>query len=74
MVMSMVPLDFSRAVSAKISKIFWLKLVLLMFPGQEKCVVYFADTKKQLSTRCVIHPALIAEMQEWLGAENVVVK
>jgi DNA polymerase-3 subunit alpha len=51
-----------------------LKLVLLMFPGQEKCVVYFADTKKQLSTRCVIHPALIAEMQEWLGAENVVVK
>ncbi len=51
-----------------------IKLILIMFPGNEKLVLYFADTKQQLSTRCVIHPALIRELKEMLGDENVVVK
>ena len=51
-----------------------LKLVLTMFPGEEKLVVYFEDTKQKFSTRCLLHPALIDEMRERLGAENVVLK
>ena len=51
-----------------------LKLILIMFPGNEKLVVYFSDTKQQFSTRCVIHPALVKELTEMLGSENVVLK
>ena len=51
-----------------------IQLVLNMFPGAEPMVVYFEDTKKRLGAKCVIHPALIEELQELLGAENVVVK
>lgn len=51
-----------------------IELVLTMFPGSEPMVVYFADTKRRLGTRCVIHPALIQELQELLGPENVTVK
>ena len=51
-----------------------IKLVLNMFPGTESMVVYFEDTKKRVGAKCVIHPALIEELQELLGAENVVVK
>ena len=49
-------------------------LILQMFPGSEPLVVYFADTKKRAAARCVIHPALVGELTEMLGAENVVVK
>ncbi len=51
-----------------------IELVLTMFPGTEQMVVYFEDTKKRVGARCVIHPALIEEMTELLGPENVVVK
>ena len=49
------------------------KLVLNMFPGREKMVIYFGDTKKKIGTNCVIHQALVAELQEMLGQDNVVV-
>ena len=51
-----------------------LKLILIMFPGSEKLVVHFSETKQTLSTRCVIHPALISELKKMLGDENVVLK
>ncbi|MBQ8975007.1 MAG: DNA polymerase III subunit alpha, partial [Oscillospiraceae bacterium] len=51
-----------------------LKLILIMFPGREQLVLYFADTKKRLGAKCVIHPALVNELREMLGEENVVVK
>ncbi len=51
-----------------------IQLVLNMFPGAEPMVVYFEDTKKRLGAKCVIHPALVEELTELLGAENVVVK
>lgn len=51
-----------------------LKLILIMFPGKQNLVLYFEDTKKRLGAKCVIHPALIAELREMLGEENVVVK
>jgi len=51
-----------------------LKLILIMFPGNEKLVVHFAETKQTLSTHCLIHPALIKELRKILGDENVVLK
>ena len=51
-----------------------IELLLTMFPGTEPMVVYFADTKKRVGARCVIHEALVAELQDLLGSENVVVK
>ena len=51
-----------------------IKLVLTMFPGTEQLVIRCADTGKLLSTPCVIHPALVEELKELLGGENVVVK
>jgi DNA polymerase-3 subunit alpha len=50
------------------------KLVLDMFPGREKIVMYFDDTKKKIGANCVIHQALVAELQEMLGQDNVVVE
>ena len=51
-----------------------LKLILTMFPGREKMVIHFEDTKKNIGTNCIIHDALIGELREMLGGENVVVK
>ena len=51
-----------------------IDLLLEMFPGEDVMVQYFADLKKQRSTKCIIHPALIRELKERLGEENVVVK
>jgi len=49
-------------------------LLLETFPGDHVMAQYFADLKKQRSTKCVIHPALVQELREKLGEENVVVK
>ena len=51
-----------------------LKLVLSMFPGREQLVLYFEDTGKRRGAACVIHEALIKELCEMFGQENVVVK
>lgn len=51
-----------------------LRLILVMFPGDDQLVLYFSDTKKRLGTQCVIHPALIRELTEMLGEDNVIVK
>jgi len=52
----------------------WLKKLLDMFPGKGTAIVYLADTKKRLQTSCVIHEALVAELNEVLGEANVVLK
>ena len=60
-----------------------LKLILVMFTDEEgrmitqddgQIIVYFEDTKKRFGKPCMIHPALVRELREMLGAENVVVK
>ena len=51
-----------------------IDLLLEMFIGNDVMVQYFADIKKQRSTGCLIHPALVKELKELLGEENVVVK
>ncbi|MBR7081410.1 MAG: DNA polymerase III subunit alpha, partial [Oscillospiraceae bacterium] len=51
-----------------------IKLILTMFPGSEQMILYFDDTKKRVGTKCVIHSALVKELRDMLGDENVVVK
>ena len=51
-----------------------VKLALSFFPGESQAVLYFEDCKKRVGTRCQIHPALVEDLKERLGGENVVVK
>jgi DNA polymerase-3 subunit alpha len=51
-----------------------LKLVHMMFPGRERMVIHFEDTKKSVGTKCIIHDAFIQELREMLGEKNVVIK
>ena len=37
-------------------------------------IVYCAAEKKRMGCRCLIHEALVEELRELLGEENVVVK
>ena len=55
----------------------WLQRVknlFTLFPGENQAVLYFADTKRRLGTKCLLHEALIQELEALLGKENVVVK
>jgi DNA polymerase-3 subunit alpha len=45
-----------------------------MFPGDQQMIIYCEAEKKRIGARCLIHPALVAELEEHLGKENVVVK
>ena len=51
-----------------------IKLILTMFPGTQQMKIRCADTGKLLGAPCLIHDALVAELRERLGPENVVVK
>jgi DNA polymerase-3 subunit alpha len=51
-----------------------IRLILTMFPGESQIVLYLADEEKRVAAKCLIHPALVEELQEMLGAEHVVVK
>ena len=51
-----------------------VKLLLTMFPGSDRIVLYMEDTKKRLGAPCLIHPAFVAELEEQCGKENVIVK
>ncbi len=51
-----------------------VKIIFSMFPGEEQAVIVLADSRKRLGTRCQIHNALVEDLQERLGTENVVVK
>ena len=48
--------------------------MLFMFPGRERMVLYFEDTKKKAAAACSVHEALVAELTERCGEANVVVK
>ena len=52
----------------------WLKRLLDMFPGKDETIVYLADQKKKLRAQCLYHTALVDELSEVLGRENVVIK
>ena len=51
-----------------------IELILTMFPGQGQLVIWCEAEKKRIGARCLIHEALIDELSEMLGEENVVIK
>ena len=51
-----------------------VELMLTMFPGNDRMVLYFEDTGKKAAAPCLIHEALLSELRERCGEENVVVK
>ena len=51
-----------------------LKLVHMMFPGNERMVIHFEDIKKNVGAKCTIHEALLEELKTMLGDENVIVR
>lgn len=51
-----------------------IKLIFSMFPGEDQAVIVLADTRKRLGTRCQIHDALVDDLRERLGSDNVVIK
>ena len=46
----------------------------ILFPGHQQAVLYLSDTGRRLGARCQLHPALLDELRELLGEENVVLK
>ena len=48
-----------------------IELLQEMFPGDDRMIVYFADTGRRLGAECVIMDSLVRELEELLGAENV---
>jgi len=51
-----------------------LKLVHTMFPGRERMIIHFEDTKKNVGAKCLIHDAFVGELREMLGTESIVVR
>ena len=51
-----------------------VRAMVNMFPGMQKVVVYFADTKQCRGAQCSLDKRLLSELQNVLGQENVVVK
>jgi DNA polymerase-3 subunit alpha len=51
-----------------------LQRLFFMFPGETPVVLYCADTGKKLGGRCLLHKALLRELHDVLGEENVVLK
>ncbi|MGI6028862.1 MAG: DNA polymerase III subunit alpha [Candidatus Heteroscillospira sp.] len=53
-----------------------LEKILIMFPGEEKMVLVrvIDGVKRRFAARCIIHPALVDELREMFGEENVVLK
>ena len=45
-----------------------------MFPGAQQMIIWCEREKKRIGARCLIHRALVQELKELLGDENVVVK
>ena len=51
-----------------------IRKLLTMFPGNDPMIIWCEAEKKRLGTRCVIHDALISELQLIAGEKNVVLK
>lgn len=51
-----------------------VKAILNMFPGGNQAVLYFADTKVRLGTRCQLAQSMVGELKNVLGEANVVLK
>ena len=48
-----------------------IELILKMFPGQQQLIIYLEREKRRVGARCLIHPSLVAELNELCGSPNV---
>ena len=55
-------------------KLHRIDLLLQMFPGRDKMIIYLAGSKRRLSAACIITDVLTVELKSLLGEENVVLK
>ena len=64
--------------SQQSSKMQYVLDLLKAYPGVNECILYFADTKKSVSTLnrfgVDIHPNLISELKKAVGDAEIVVK
>ena len=51
-----------------------VRAILNMFPGENKVVLYFADTKIRRGTKCSFSTSMLQELKNNLGDANVVLK
>ena len=51
-----------------------IRAILNMFPGDSGVVLYFEDNKVRRGTRCILARTMLAELENVLGKENVVLK
>ena len=51
-----------------------VKAILILFPGENNVVLYFADTKIRRGTRCSLSESMVRELKKVLGDANVVIK
>ena len=51
-----------------------IELMLTMFPGEQRMIIWCEREKKRIGASCLIHRALITELKELLGENNVIIK
>ena len=51
-----------------------VRAILNMFPGSNKTVLYFEDSKQRRGTVCALDRGMLGELKRVLGEENVVIK
>ena len=51
-----------------------IKAIVNMFPGDGQVIAFFADTRKRMGVRCMLHGSMIGELKRLLGEENVILK
>ncbi len=51
-----------------------IRAILQMFPGRTKTVLFYADTRRQVGTTCMMDESMLTELRERLGQDNVVLK
>jgi len=51
-----------------------IRRVLAMFPGTSPVVLYFEDTQVRRGSHCLLHEAMIQELESILGKGNVIIK
>jgi DNA polymerase-3 subunit alpha len=65
---------YVRMNSASSPEFEMIQKIFNLFLGTDQAIFYFVDTKKQMRASCQLHDALIQELKERLGEENVVLK
>ena len=51
-----------------------IELILTMFPGTQQMIVYCEKEGRRIGAKCLIHDALVDELRELFGDNNVVIK